>query len=652
MAKYRIRFLPMDKIFPAKYGDNLLEVAMMSGVHINASCGGNGACGKCRVVVKEGSTDSAPHLTITRDEYNEGVRLACMTALRGDVTVEVPLESQVDRSALKRRVEAPHILAPSDAGKLVAAMEIDPAVFKRCLKLPEPTAEDNIADLSRLLREIKTRYGIDDVSADYRVLKKLSRILRADVWRVTVTLGPWEDGYRLINVEAGDKEQENYAVLLDIGTTTVCGQLLDLGKCATPLCVLSDSSDYNGQISFGEDVISRIVFSRKKGGLRKLQEAVISSINRVIGELLDRASVNADLISHVTLAGNTTMTHLLLGLDPTYIMRAPYTPTTVVFPPVRLAGLGVNLNDHAHAYIFPSVASYVGGDIVAGVLGSGMFQREEVTLFMDIGTNGEIVLGNKDWLTCASCSAGPAFEGGGIQFGMRAGKGAIEQVHINPSTYEPMILTVGRHKPMGICGSGLIDIVAGLLEAGLIDQRGKFLREGAPARVRPGENGYEYVLSYAPETEIGKDIVITEIDLDNLIRTKAAIYAGFKVLLDNLGLSVSDIEKVIIAGGFGHYIDLEKAIFIGLLPELPPRKFLFIGNGALLGARLVSLSKGILKETGRIARMMTNIELSVSPRFMDEFMAAQFLPHTDHRAFPRTTERLRKMRSGNQLPRE
>jgi uncharacterized 2Fe-2S/4Fe-4S cluster protein (DUF4445 family) len=292
-------------------------------------------------------------------------------------------------------------------------------------------------------------------------------------------------------------------------------------------------------------------------------------------------------------------------------------------------------------YIFPCVASYVGGDIVAGVLGSGIFQRTDITLFMDIGTNGELVVGNKDWLTCASCSAGPAFEGGGIKFGMRAGRGAIEQVRINPTTLEPMILTIGRAKPAGICGSGLIDIVSELLETGVIDQNGKFNRDAATKRVREGESGFEYVLSYAAETQIGRDIVLTEVDLDNLIRAKAAIYAGCKVLLDNVGLSFNDVNTIMIAGGFGHYIDIEKAQMIGLLPDAPSEKFIFVGNGSLLGARLLSFSRELLKETERIARTMTNVELSSSAKFMDEFIAAMFLPHTDQKAFPGVIAQLR-----------
>jgi uncharacterized 2Fe-2S/4Fe-4S cluster protein (DUF4445 family) len=304
------------------------------------------------------------------------------------------------------------------------------------------------------------------------------------------------------------------------------------------------------------------------------------------------------------------------------------------------------VNDRVYAYIFPSVASYVGGDIVAGILGSGVFQREEVTLFMDIGTNGEIVIGNKDWLTCTSCSAGPAFEGGGIKFGTRAGRGAIEQVRINPTTFEPMILTIGRTKPMGICGSGLIDAVAELLEAGIIDQNGTFKRELPTRRIREGESGWEYVLVYAPDTQIGRDIVLTEVDLDNLMRAKAALYAGCRVLLRNVGLAFEGLDRIIVAGGFGHYIDVEKAKMIGLLPDIDSDKFLFVGNGSLLGARLLSFSQELLRETERIARMMTNVELSNSTTFMDEFIAALFLPHTDESAFPSVMEHLSDRKTG------
>jgi len=651
MAKLRIKFLPIDKVFFAEDGETVLETAMNSGVHINASCGGNGACGKCRIKVMEGESSSTIHTEISESEYDSGIRLACMTIPHEDMTIEVPFESQVDKLALKKRKRTSSVLSASDIGELAAGWEVDPAVYKRYVEIEPPSLEDNASDMERLVRALMEKCGIKDISVDFKVLARLSRILRDADWKITITVAQSGEGFKLINVEPGNSENKNYSIVIDIGTTTVCGQLLDLADCnafklkettesGRDLCTLAESSDYNAQISYGEDVISRIMYTRRKGGLKKLQEVVVRTINGIIKELIELSGANAEHVSQIVLAGNTVMTHIVLGMDPKYIMLSPYTPTATFFPLVRAADIGMDVKDYVYAYIFPCVASYVGGDIVAGVLGSGVFQRDKVALYIDVGTNGEIVLGNRDWLVCASCSAGPAFEGGGIKFGMRAGKGAIEQIRINPSTFEPMTLTIGRAKPAGICGSGLIDLVAELSEVGLIDQNGKFKRDVDAGRIREGDSGYEYVVCYAPETGIGRDIVITEADIANLMRAKAAIYAGSKVLLDNVGLAFKDIDMVIISGGFGHYIDLEKAQIIGLLPELPLNKFIFVGNGSLLGARLFSFYKGFLDEAERIARTMMNVELSNNNRFMDEYVAAMFLPHTDQRAFPEVMKKL------------
>ncbi|MFH1003672.1 MAG: ASKHA domain-containing protein, partial [Chloroflexota bacterium] len=279
------------------------------------------------------------------------------------------------------------------------------------------------------------------------------------------------------------------------------------------------------------------------------------------------------------------------------------------------------MRPQVYLFTFPSVASYVGGDIVAGVVGSGIHQRKKLTLFMDIGTNGEIVVGNSDWMVTASCSAGPTFEGGGVKYGMIAADGAIQDVDINPGSLEPMVHTIGDARPRGICGSGLINTVAGLLEAGIIGQDGSF-HTGLPTkRVRQGEDGHEYLLAPAKDTQIGKDIVITEVDIDNLMRAKAAMYAGWQTLVRSVGFTVADLEQVIVAGAFGNSLDVEKAIAIGLLPDLPRERFVFVGNGSLLGARLISFCNEMLEDGERIARMMTNIELSENPAFMDHYLA-------------------------------
>jgi len=443
----------------------------------------------------------------------------------------------------------------------------------------------------------------------------------------------------VIHIEPGDTRDKHYSLAFDIGTTGVRGQLLDLNRGK----VRAEGLDYNGQISYGEDIISRIAYCQQPGGLKKLQRAVVATINGIIEELKAQSHVDIKYVGHIILAGNTTMTQILLGLDPKYIRLAPYTPVANFFPPVRANSLGIKVGKQVYLFAFPSVASYVGGDIVSGIVGAGVYQRKKLTLYMDIGTNGEIVIGNSDWMVTASCSAGPAFEGGGVKHGMIATNGAIEDFAINPSTLEPVINTIGGTKPKGICGSGLINIVAGLLEAGVIGQNGKFNTNLPTKRVRQGRDGYEYVLARAPETQIGKDIVITEVDIDNLIRAKAAMYAGCRTLTKSVNISCSDLEQVIIAGAFGSHIDIEKCIIIGLLPDIPRDRFIFIGNGSLLGARLTSFSRDLLDDARRVANMMTNFELSVNVDFMNNYTASLFLPHPDAAEFPSVYKRLSKL---------
>ena len=650
--EYRVTFLPLDRVMQAEEGQNVLEIAMLAGVHINASCSGNGICGKCRVRIAEGTAASPVSPKINQTEYNEGIRLACQAIIGSDVVIEVPLESQTDKSALRRATGDTHISSDAQMDELFSNVRMKPLVFKLCIELPEPALEDNISDFDRLIRELGNSLPEENLSASLEIIKELGKIVRGSGWKITVTLMSCDDGFRIIRIEPGNRTAHVYFIAIDVGTTTVCGRLIDVRnssefvvrsseKMTARSSIVAEAADYNSQISYGEDVISRIMYARKKGGLKKLQGLVVKTINGIINELLTTGGIKNDQILQMVFAGNTTMMHLLFGIDPAHIMLAPYTPATTFFPPVQAKHLGIEVGEHVYAYALPCVASYIGGDIVAGVLSSAMTKNEKVSLFMDIGTNGEIVLGNKEWLLSASCSAGPAFEGGGIQFGMRASRGAIERVRINPSTFEPMIFTVEKTKPAGICGSGLIDIVAGLLETGLIDQKGKFKKNTGTKRVRKGPDGYEYVLCFASETGIDKDIVITEIDLDNLIRTKGAIYAGCKVLLDNADLHFQDLNTIIIAGGFGHYIDVEKAKVIGLLPDLPDNKFRFIGNGSLSGAHLVSLDSDMWLEAKEIAKMMTNVELSNNNRFMEEFVAAMFLPHTDQNLFPEVMERLK-----------
>ncbi len=625
-----------------EHGANLLRVALLEGVHINASCGGTGACGKCRVAI-EGNFEGGKSAKLPDEDYRAGLRLACRVRVMGDLTVTIPEESRMGDSAAlthERRPGPGRVLTPQDLDNLVSGWSVNPVVKKYALELDAPDQANNINDLDRVKLGLKAQHGIENASVDFHVIRDLPGTMRMQDWLVTVTVVETSRGPKVIQVTPDDLTGKDYSIVLDIGTTSIYAQLLDLNQGETA----AQASEYNGQISFGEDVITRIVYSQKVGGRKKLQQAVVDTVGAVVDQVLEKAGVDRCQVSHMVAAGNTTMTHLLLGVNPKYIRIAPYVPAAAFLPPVRATSLGIDLCDHVHLYTFPCVSSYVGGDIVSGIIGSGVFQTDKITLYVDIGTNGEAVVGNREWLVATSCSAGPAFEGGGIKHGMRATRGAIEAVQIEPSTGEPHILTIGGKKPIGICGSGIIDAVAELVEAGILGQNGKFKEAAAGEWLRKNEDGqWEYVLTSGQYTAGGQDIVITEPDIDNLMRAKGAIFAGITTLLASVGMDMDVVEQVIIAGGFGKYLQVDRAAAIGLFPEMEPEKFTFVGNGSLLGARLVSFSKDMLAEAEQVARMMTNIELSDNQSFMDEYMAALFFPHTDMKYFPRMEKMLRKL---------
>jgi uncharacterized 2Fe-2S/4Fe-4S cluster protein (DUF4445 family) len=647
-----VRFHPHNREAVIAKGANVLRAAMEAGVYIQASCGGEGICGKCKVLIEKGEVESERDPKISEEEYGGGFKLACKTFVLSDVEVRVPVESELDRKVLSRtreQINAGRKVSHAELESLVLGWCFNPAVQKRYVEMEPPSSQDNRSDLSRLLLALRKQHGVEGVSVVPRLLHRLPFLLREADWKVTATLAETRmeshllespligsRPLRLIGLETGDRTNENYSIALDVGTTSVWGQLVDLSKKAP----VAEASDYNAQIRFGDDVITRLVYSQKPGGLKILQETVAGSINGIIRELMAKTGVDMHRVSHITVAGNTIMTHLLLGLDPKYIRESPYTPVASFFPPVWAKDLGIEGAENLLLFTVPAVSSYVGGDIVAGVVGSGVYQRKPLTLYIDIGTNGEIVIGNSEWMVTAACSAGPAFEGGGIKHGMRATRGAIEDFRLHPGTYEPMLLTIGMVRPKGICGSGLINIVAEFLEAGVITPKGKFNTDLPTPRIRPGPDGMEYVLAARETSATGTDIVITEVDIDNLIRAKAAMYAGYETLLQSVGLTIENLEQVLIAGAFGSFIDVERAITIGLLPELPLDRFFFIGNGSLLGARLISFCSEMMDEAERISRMMTNVELSESPSFMDNYVAALFLPHTNGEEFPDVIRRL------------
>ena len=641
MSMHTIRFLPHETTIQVQDGDTVIRAALEAGVHVNASCGGEGVCGKCRVLIEDGAVEGGISERLSAEDQEKGYRLACRAIVKSDLVVRIPVESVIDASVLKLQA-APRRMAHikefnfeelKEKGLFVAPVE------KKYLQLPAPTAQDNLPDVTRLISYLKAKHDEHRLEVDLSVIRKIPDVIREDDFKVTATLvRPVRKvgKTRLINVQPGDTTRQNYAIAMDIGTTTIYGQIIDLITGD----VLAEHGEFNGQISYGEDVISRIVFAEKPGGLEKINAVVIKTINKILKKIVKESGVHPEDISTITLAGNTTMTQLMLAVNPRSIRRAPYVPAATLYPPVKAADLGMDLVGHVTALVYPAVSSYVGGDIVAGVMGSGIYRSEALTLYLDVGTNAEIVIGNKEWLACAACSAGPAFEGGGLKFGMRAAKGAIEDFSIDPVTLEPMIITIGNVRAKGICGSGLIIMVAVLFEAGIINSLGKFDRDLDTPRIRDDNGIYEYVLAWKDETQIGRDVTLTEIDIENLIRAKGAIYSGCMTLLMEVGMSISDIEHIILAGGFGSYVDLEKAMTIGLLPEMDTDKVTFIGNGSLMGARMSSLTNRIRQDVSEVTKKMTNFELSDTSSYMDNYVAALFLPHTDMNQFPKIKSRL------------
>jgi uncharacterized 2Fe-2S/4Fe-4S cluster protein (DUF4445 family) len=639
--KHTIEFQPDNITVTVDKGENLLTAAAEAGVYIHAYCGGDGVCGKCKVVVEEGEVRS-DKANLKQEDWDRGYRLACLSSVESDLKITIPEMTTKSGKALKRKPKTTRTISPKALDTLIGTWKVDPPVSKVYLELEPPTMEDNISDMQRVMRGIKMMFPDDPREPSYdhpELIKHLPRALRESDWKITLLLlrGKYKgQTFRIIDVEAGDTTARLYGLAVDIGTTTCSGVLVDLntGK------IIAEASGYNGQISYGEDVISRIIYAGRPGGLKALQDKIVETINNIIEDICRKMIISPADISYIMAAGNTVMSHLLLGLDPKYIREAPYVPSVSQFPLTKAADLGIHAHPSMRLFLYPCIASYVGGDIVAGVHACQMAKSEEVSLFIDIGTNGEIVVGNKDWMVCAACSAGPAFEGGGIQYGMRASNGAIENFHIHPQTFDPMIVTIGRIKPSGICGSGLISIVSELLEAGVIDQQGKFKRNLDIPRIREGRDGWEYVLAWAQDSLIGEDIVITEVDLDNLMRAKGAMYAGYQTLLESVGLSFDDLDRVIMAGNFGAYIDLERAICIGLLPDVDRDKFYYLGNASMLGCQISLSDVDRFRERVEARQLMTNVELAENPEFMQHYMASLFLPHTDMSLFPTVKEKL------------
>ena len=626
-----IVFKPSGKVIEVEIGTLLADAAVEAGVMLNLPCGGQGRCGRCRVQVEHGNLSHHSGVRLTSSELQEGWALGCQAVVKGDVVVFVPEQEKVEIEFITKTVGAERIaLAAEFSG------ELDPSLRRVHLDIEPPSLDDQTTDWDRLLRGLSLQHDINNVTASLPMLRALARDLRDAEWDVTAILDMGDPitnpctQPRVIDLLPGDQTDRCCGVAIDIGTTSNVVYLVDLLSGS----VIDRASAYNAQISSGEDVISRIIFSQKRDGLHRLQKMVLKTINGLLDELVSRNQVPARQIGKAVVTGNTTMIQLFLALDPRSIREMPFVPT--IAQPLSLVAedIGLNINPQASIDCLPVVGAYVGADITAGVLASDMYLTDALTLFIDVGTNGEIVLGNRDWLITCACSAGPAFEGSGVRHGMRATAGAIEEIWIDHRTYEASYETIGGLPARGICGSGMIGLLAEMFVTGILDKAGKIRRDLPTPRVRVGDHGGEYVVVWANQSGVGTDIVINEVDIENLLRTKGAIYAGFSVLVQNIGLELADVEQVYIAGAFGQYINVEKAIQIGLLPDMPWDRFHYLGNTSVLGAFYSLMSRPLRREVIEIAKKMTYLELSADNTFYDQFMSALFLPHTDISSFP------------------
>lgn len=612
-------------------GTLLSDAAHQAGLEIGQPCGGQGRCGRCAVQVLAGDVRRRSALRLSAEAVEQGFVLACQSIVEGDASVFIPEQEKIERRLTTDRVAA-EVQVP-DGYEFTWSQ----AMRRVNVRLTEPSMDDQTDDWARLQTALRQQHKLEKVSCSLNLLRKLGAVLRTGNWEAHVIYESGSEN-RLVDVRPGlcDPDDPLWATAIDIGTTTVSLWLVDLMTGT----VRAQVAEYNGQIARGEDVISRIIYASKNGGGDDLRQRVAETINHLAESACKRVRIQPTEIVKASIAGNSTMIHLLLGIPAASIRLSPFI-TTVNHPP-QLASreLGLNFAPDAVVDCLPGIASYVGADITAGVLSSGVDNAEDVTLFIDVGTNGEIVLGNRDWLVTCACSAGPAFEGAGVVDGMRATSGAIEEVWINGETYEPNTRVIGGGKPKGICGSGLIALIAEMFLVGLLDKAGNVNLTLPTPRVRQGEHGGEYVVAWASETEHGKDIVLTRVDVDNLLRAKAAIYAGFTILAEQVGMTLEDVHQMFIGGSFGKYINVEKAVQIGLLPDMPWEKFSFLGNTSIKGAYLALIDRQQRERISDIARRMTYVELSADNSFYEAFTSALFLPHTDGHKFPSVMQAL------------
>ncbi len=621
----------------AQADESLLDVARRADVFIDSPCNGSGTCSKCKVKLVKGHLKAISYGKLTEEEIAESYVLACRSKVTEDITIDVPdMESfknkmQITDLSENERLNLNYVRERMMERGMAQAEPLNVKI----IQLPKPTIDDNLSDEERLRRYFKVELGIHCVLMSISILRKLPNVLRVNDFRLEIVYRNKGEAADVIEVRPGyDTPSVYYGIALDIGTTSVAACLVNLSNFQ----IVCKSSRGNAQAEFGGDVINRIVYSLKKTGLKDLRKAILEdTVNPLISDLEKLADVSRDDIVAMCCAGNTTMTHLFLGINPDYLRRDPFIPALNNVPVVKSKQLGIEINSEAYVYMAPSVGSYVGGDITAGVFAVPMWFQDEFAMLVDLGTNGEIVFGNKEFMVSCACSAGPAFEGGEITCGTRAIPGAIEKVQIDPETLFATIETIGDLEPVGICGSGIIDLICEMKKAKIIDGRGRIAITEHPRIYFDEYNIGRYAIRSIELDQAKEDVYITEVDIDNFIKAKGAVFSAIHTMLQNLDMPIEAIDNIYIAGGIGTNLDIRNAIQLGMLPDIERNKYFYIGNTSMQGCYLTLTLKDGIHKIKNIANNMTYMELSVDPHYMDAFISACFIPHTDKSLFPNAT---------------
>lgn len=638
-SAYSVNFLPFEVRIDVPPELTLLEAIKQANLPVKASCGGKGTCGNCAVQILSGTIKRKYSASLPAHLTSQGYILACQTRVSDDLIVHLPQFQELSIKAV-----ADSVFFNTHKDQISGVHEVNSPMKKVDLHIPPPALEDNYSDLKRLDREVKKKTSLNRVDYEYSVLCKLAAALRKNEGKISIVFLQSEKTGAVIDVFPIARTRKIYGLSCDIGTSTVALHLVNLETGE----IRSTTSGYNQQIKCGEDIISRINYAQKPGGRDELQDLILGTVNHLITKAVDSVKASQEDIYYAVIAGNTTMIHLLLNLDPRHIREEPYVPTFNRVPILNSRDIGLEINPEGKIFCAPAVGSYVGGDITSGLLSTPILrQKDKISLFIDAGTNGELVIGSKDWLMTCACSAGPAFEGGGIRCGMPASEGAIDSITINEDgNLHHTVIEDSR--PRGLCGSGLVDLLAELFVHGYVDRHGKFIGKGFKEKFVKTENGMGFLIETGANSYWGKDIIITEKDITHLVRTKGAVFSACSLLLKNVGLKFSDIDAFYVAGGFGRSLNVENAIRIGLLPDLDREKFHYLGNSSLFGAYLILLSEKNQKIVNRLPELMTYIELNTEPTYMNEYTGALFLPHTDMKLFP-SVEKLFRLKN-NQKP--